>query len=73
MQEAASVADKSITVSESEDELVERARSSVSDANWVVGECAAKWTKRYGCRWACSSSCQVTGIVGVSGSPQPSA
>ncbi|RMG32862.1 MAG: hypothetical protein D6725_16800 [Planctomycetota bacterium] len=33
--------------SESEQQLVERARSAVSRCNWVVGECAAKWTRRY--------------------------
>lgn len=32
---------------ETEQTLVERARTSVSDCNWTVGECAAMWTQRY--------------------------
>ena len=35
------------SVTESENELIERAKESISDNNWVVGECAAKWTKKY--------------------------
>ncbi len=35
------------TVQESEDQLIERAQTAVSQSNWVVGECAAKWTQRY--------------------------
>lgn len=34
-------------VSESETELVSRAQTAVSQCNWVVGECASKWTKKY--------------------------
>jgi hypothetical protein len=34
-------------VTESESELVSRAQSAVSQCNWVVGECASKWTKKY--------------------------
>jgi hypothetical protein len=34
-------------VTESESELVTRAQSAVSQCNWVVGECASKWTKKY--------------------------
>lgn len=34
-------------VAETEDELVGRARRSISDCNWTVGECAAQWTKRF--------------------------
>ena len=34
-------------VTETEDELIERARASISRSNWVVGECATKWTKKY--------------------------
>lgn len=35
------------SVTETEQELVERAQTAVSQSNWVVGECAAKWTKKY--------------------------
>jgi len=34
-------------VTESEDELVDQARGAVSRCNWTVGECAAKWTRKY--------------------------
>ena len=34
-------------VGESEEILVERAQTAVSKSNWIVGECAAKWTKKY--------------------------
>jgi len=34
-------------VTESEDELVDQARGAVSQCNWIVGECAAKWTRKY--------------------------
>ncbi len=30
-----------------EDELIDRAKTSVSDSSWVVGQCAAEWTQRY--------------------------
>ncbi len=36
-----------LEVRETEEELVEKAREAVSRCNWVVGECAAKWTRRY--------------------------
>lgn len=32
---------------ESEDELISRAQNALSQCQWLVGECAAKWTKRY--------------------------
>lgn len=32
---------------ETEQDLVQRARTSVSECNWTVGECAATWTQRY--------------------------
>ena len=32
---------------ETESELISRAQFAVSQCNWVVGECAALWTKRY--------------------------
>jgi hypothetical protein len=32
---------------ETEDELISQAQNALSQCQWVVGECAAKWTKRY--------------------------
>lgn len=32
---------------ESEEQLISVARDAVSQCNWVVGECAANWTKKY--------------------------
>ena len=32
---------------ESEQELIARAQQALSQSNWVVGECAARWTQRY--------------------------
>jgi hypothetical protein len=34
-------------VTESEEELISRAQVAVSQCNWSVGECAAKWTQKY--------------------------
>jgi len=34
-------------VTETEEELVDQARGAVSRCNWIVGECAAKWTRKY--------------------------
>ena len=34
-------------VSESEEHLISVARDAVSQCNWVVGECASNWTKKY--------------------------
>ncbi len=34
-------------MSDSEEQLISVARDSVSQCNWVVGECAAKWTQKY--------------------------
>lgn len=34
-------------VTESEGELIARAQTAVSQSNWVVGECAQKWTQKY--------------------------
>lgn len=34
-------------VHETESDLVARAQTAVSQCNWVVGECAAQWTKKY--------------------------
>ena len=35
------------SVAESEQELIDKAQGAVSQSNWIVGECAAKWTKKY--------------------------
>ncbi|MCA8986663.1 MAG: hypothetical protein KDA78_03425 [Planctomycetaceae bacterium] len=32
---------------ETEESLLERARTALSQCNWVVGECAARWTEKY--------------------------
>lgn len=34
-------------MAESEEQLIQSAREAVSQCNWVVGECASKWTQRY--------------------------
>ena len=34
-------------ISETEDQLVSRAVEAISQSRWIVGECAAKWTRRY--------------------------
>lgn len=36
-----------VTETETESELISRAQFAVSQCNWVVGECAAQWTKRH--------------------------
>lgn len=36
-----------LKVTETEDELISKAQVAVSRCNWVVGECAAKWTRKY--------------------------
>lgn len=36
-----------VEISETESDLVTRAQSAVSQCNWVVGECASKWTQKY--------------------------
>jgi hypothetical protein len=38
---------KPLVVTETEQELVAQAQVAVSRCNWVVGECAAKWTQKY--------------------------
>ena len=35
------------SIVESEEELIEKAQTAVSQSNWVVGECASKWTTKY--------------------------
>ncbi|MCH2201371.1 MAG: hypothetical protein MK102_05350 [Fuerstiella sp.] len=34
-------------MTESEEQLISLARDAVSQCNWVVGECASKWTQKY--------------------------
>lgn len=34
-------------MAESEEQLISEAREAVSQCNWVVGECASKWTKKF--------------------------
>lgn len=34
-------------MAESEEQLISTAREAVSQCNWIVGECASKWTQRY--------------------------
>lgn len=34
-------------IDETEEELIQRAQTAVSQCHWVVGECAAKWTQKY--------------------------
>ncbi len=34
-------------MADSEEKLISTAREAVSQCNWVVGECAANWTKKY--------------------------
>jgi len=36
-----------IDVPETEEQLIEKAQVAVSQCNWVVGECAVKWTQKY--------------------------
>jgi hypothetical protein len=36
-----------VEAAETEQELVSTARLAISNCNWTVGECAAKWTSRY--------------------------
>jgi hypothetical protein len=38
---------RKISVRESEEELISKAQDAVSRCNWIVGECAAKWTTKY--------------------------
>ncbi len=35
------------TVEETEETLIERARGALSNCNWIIGECAARWTEKY--------------------------
>jgi hypothetical protein len=51
-------------VKESEEQLISVARDAVSRCNWVVGECAAKWTQRYARGRSDSDFGQLVGLSG---------
>jgi hypothetical protein len=36
------------TAEDTEQQLINRARDAVSQSAWIVGECASKWTRKYG-------------------------
>jgi len=38
---------RKMDVLETEEELISKAQDALSHCNWVVGECAGKWTKKY--------------------------
>jgi hypothetical protein len=42
-----SMATKQTETTDSEEQIITRAQSAVSQCNWVVGECAAAWTEKY--------------------------
>lgn len=42
-----SLADAGTSAHDSEEMLLEKARGALSNCNWIVGECAAKWTEKY--------------------------
>lgn len=41
------MADQTRLSPETEQQLISRAQTAVSQCNWAVGECAAKWTQKY--------------------------
>ncbi|MCA9072826.1 MAG: hypothetical protein KDA84_28075 [Planctomycetaceae bacterium] len=49
---------------ETESELISRAQYAVSQCNWVVGECAARWTQRYAKGRTDSDFGQLVGLSG---------
>ena len=51
-------------MSESEQQLITVARDAVSQCNWVVGECATKWTKKYAKGRTDSDFGQMVGLTG---------
>lgn len=51
-------------MAESEEQLISRARDAVSQCNWVVGECACHWTKRYARGRTDSDFGQMVGLSG---------
>ncbi|MEZ6130333.1 MAG: hypothetical protein R3C59_16745 [Planctomycetaceae bacterium] len=51
-------------MSESEESLISVARDAVSQCNWVVGDCASKWTKKYARGRTDSDFGQMVGLSG---------
>lgn len=51
-------------MAESEGQLISKARDAVSQCNWVVGECACQWTKRYARGRTDSDFGQLVGLSG---------
>ena len=48
----------------SEDRLIEIAQTAVSRCNWVIGECAATWTRRYASGRTDADFAQLVGLSG---------
>lgn len=51
-------------MAESEEQLISEAREAVSQCNWVVGECAARWTKKFARGRTDSDFGQMVGLSG---------
>lgn len=51
-------------MAESEEQLIATARDAVSQCNWVVGECASKWTQRYAKSRTDADFGQMVGLTG---------
>ena len=51
-------------MAESEEQLISKARDAVSQCNWVVGECASKWTQRYAKNRTDADFGQMVGLSG---------
>jgi uncharacterized protein involved in tellurium resistance len=58
------VSAKDALVAESEEQLISTAREAVSQCNWVVGECASKWTQRYARNRTDADFGQMVGLSG---------
>lgn len=59
------MAEQTQTVSkESEQQLIERAQDALNQCNWVIGECAAQWTRRYA---KGRTDCDFGAKIGLSG------
>lgn len=52
------------SIVETEQQLVETAQCAVSQSNWVVGECASKWTKKYARGRTDADFGQLVGLTG---------
>jgi hypothetical protein len=51
-------------ITETEDQLIDRAQTAVSSSNWIVGECASKWTRKYARGRTDSDFGQMLGLSG---------